>query len=208
MTGALPYMIQVSQLTITVVGGGTVAHKRCKALIHAGANVHVVAPRLVGEWDELLQEDGFHWEQRSLTGQESLLSDWVFLCTTDRALHRSLMNNRAPRQMMYACDDAQAGQFYVPAQIDKGLLSVSVSTAGASPSYTKQIKAALEEVLPENAERDLIFLQQARKKLLAQDGRRVEKLAVLKELARPERLRDPNREEWFNNAFASLEKRR
>ncbi|AIC93406.1 precorrin-2 dehydrogenase/sirohydrochlorin ferrochelatase family protein [Shouchella lehensis] len=208
MSHALPYMIQVSQLSITVVGGGMVAKKRAQSLIDAGAHIHLVTPRLKGDWDELIRSHNLTWEARKVTDEECFLADWVFLCTNNSVLHDGYKQNKAPRQMVYRCDLAQEGNFYVPASIERGLLSVSVSTAGASPSYTKHIKETLEAVLPSHAAEDLQFLQQARKRILAQKGERQAKLKVLKELASKDRLRDPNREEWLNEACALVEKER
>jgi len=208
MSHALPYMIQVSQLSITVVGGGMVAKKRTQSLVDAGAHIHLVTPRLEGDWDELLRSHKVTWEAREGTYEECFLADWVFLCTNNSALHDGFKRNKAPRQMIYRCDVAQDGSFYVPASIQKGLLSVSVSTAGASPSYTKQLKETLEAVLPTHAAEDLQFSQQARKRILAQKGERQAKLKLLKELASKDRLRNPNREEWLNEACALVEKER
>ncbi|QQK74769.1 bifunctional precorrin-2 dehydrogenase/sirohydrochlorin ferrochelatase [Salicibibacter cibarius] len=195
---ALPFMLEMRELSCVVVGGGEVACRRIKPLLEAGAReLVVVAPTLNEELLRLQQEDGFKWERRSAVASEVFLCDMVFLCTDQPDLHSAIKKNKAPRQFVYLADDAGEGNFYIPARINDGLLTVSVSTAGASPSYTKRVKEAIEHVLPRNAGDELAFLQEARGRVIQMNVSKEKKLALLKELATSEFLQDERREERF-----------
>lgn len=92
----------------------------------------------------------------------------------------------------------------MPAKIEKGLLTVSISTAGASPSYTKRIKWQIADMLPEHAAEELSFLRKARELVLASNAKNEEKRALLQELASPERLQDERREQWLDDQLRRI----
>ncbi|WP_054706127.1 bifunctional precorrin-2 dehydrogenase/sirohydrochlorin ferrochelatase [Bacillus sp. JCM 19041] len=203
---ALPFMLNVDKMSIVVVGGGSVALKRTKALVHAGGFVHVIAPTILPEFLQLSEEGFVSVEKRAVGLSECFIAELVFLCSNDAVLHEKIYEQKAPRQHVYLCDQAQIGDFYVPAKIEKGLLTVSVSTAGASPSYTKRLKNEIELILPEYAEEELYFLQQARRRTLHLSVNKTKKLALLKELASPVILQKDDREEWFEKRCEELER--
>ncbi|MBB6450111.1 precorrin-2 dehydrogenase/sirohydrochlorin ferrochelatase [Geomicrobium halophilum] len=202
---ALPFMLEMNELSAVVVGGGAVACRRVKPLVEVGtAEIVVIAPMLNDELLRLEKEGWLRWEQRMAMDTEVFLCDLVFLCTNEPQLHEGIKKNKAPRQLVYRSDDAQAGDFYVPARMNDGLLTVSVSTAGASPSYTKRVKGEVERVLPANAEEELEFLQEARQRVLRTNAPRERQLALLKELATPEFLQDERREERLEERLREL----
>ncbi|WP_059103142.1 precorrin-2 dehydrogenase/sirohydrochlorin ferrochelatase family protein [Shouchella shacheensis] len=201
---ALPFMLEMSGLRAVVVGGGSVAARRVQPLVEAGAEVFVVAPSLNEELQQLEREGRFAWQQRLAVPSESFLSELVFLCTNQPDLHVAINEGKAPRQLVYFCDDAQNGDFYIPARLNHGLLTVSISTAGASPSYTKRVKQEIEQIIPERAEEELAFLQQARAKVLQEDVAKTRKLALLKEMAAPDFLQHPHREALFEQKMVEL----
>ncbi|WP_281392555.1 precorrin-2 dehydrogenase/sirohydrochlorin ferrochelatase family protein [Salicibibacter cibi] len=198
-------MIEMREMSCIIVGGGEVACRRVKPLLETGAKeLVVVAPTLNEELLRLQREVGFRWERRSAVVSEVFLGDMVFLCTNQPGLHEAIMENKAPRQFMYLADDAGEGDFYIPARINDGLLTVSVSTAGASPSYTKRVKKEIEHVLPENAGDELDFLQKARRKVLQTDVSNEEKMALLKEISTSGFLQDEWREEKFEERLREI----
>ncbi|WP_078392488.1 precorrin-2 dehydrogenase/sirohydrochlorin ferrochelatase family protein [Shouchella patagoniensis] len=203
---ALPFMVNVEKMSIVVVGGGSVALKRTKALVLAGGFVHVIAPTILPEFFLLKCKGLISVEKRAVGFNECFTSELVFLCSNNKALHDQIYKQKAPRQHVYLSNKAQKGDFYVPAKIEKGLLTVSVSTAGASPSYTKRLKNQIDEMLPEYAAEELIFLQQARRRILHIPVNKLKKLALLKELASPTILQKENRQEWFEKRCEELER--
>ncbi|PAE88529.1 hypothetical protein CHH72_12880 [Shouchella clausii] len=201
---ALPFMLELSMLNTVIVGGGQLAYKRALSIIEAGGHVTVVAPTLHPQLHALALAEKLRWEARYVSGDECFLADLLFLCTDQPLLHQQLLRNRAPRQLVYVGDQAQAGHVYVPAKIEKGLLTVSISTAGASPSYTKRIKGQIANILPEHAAEELAFLQKARELVLASNGGNGEKRALLQELASAERLQDERREQWLDDQLRRI----
>lgn len=204
---ALPFMLELSMLKTVVVGGGELACKRALSVVEAGGDVTVIAPTLHPQLQTFALAKKLRWEARCTDGQECFLADLLFLCTNNAKLHQQLLQNRAPRQLIYVGDQAQAGHVYVPAKIEKGLLTVSISTAGASPSYTKRIKGQIANMLPEHAAEELEFLRKARELVLASSAANEEKRALLQELASPERLQDERRDQWLTAELRRIAER-
>ncbi|SDI72702.1 NAD(P)-dependent oxidoreductase [Natribacillus halophilus] len=110
---ALPFMIEMSEMSCAVVGGGDVACRRVKLLLEAeAAEVAVIAPTLNEELLGLERAGRFRWDCRSAVASEVFLSDKLFLCTNQPELHEAIKKNKAPRQLVYFADDAGEGNFW------------------------------------------------------------------------------------------------
>ncbi|MBR4027646.1 MAG: bifunctional precorrin-2 dehydrogenase/sirohydrochlorin ferrochelatase [Lachnospiraceae bacterium] len=66
------------------------------------------------------------------------------------------------RILVNTVDDMEHCQFVFPSLIQKGNLSIGISTNGASPSMTIQLKKQIEELIPDNTEEILDWLQEKR----------------------------------------------
>ena len=59
----LPVCLQVRNSPVVLVGGGTIATRKARLLLRAGANLNVVAPEITDELQQLLFEHGGNWQQ-------------------------------------------------------------------------------------------------------------------------------------------------
>ena len=63
----MPLMIDLSQKSIVIVGGGKVATKRASTLIEYCADVHIVSPIISTALKELLDNKNITWSQKNLS---------------------------------------------------------------------------------------------------------------------------------------------
>ncbi len=59
----LPVCLKLTDAPVVLVGGGTVATRKARLLLRAGANLTVVSPTISKELEALLAEHGGVWQQ-------------------------------------------------------------------------------------------------------------------------------------------------
>lgn len=138
----------LSQRAVLVVGGGEVAERKILSLLEAGADIRVVAHDLSDALAALNAEQKI----RHIPGEFSAhLLDDVFLvvaATDDVAFNRELAVLAEQRYLLInVVDDAVLSSFHVPAIIDRGLLQIAVSTAGAAPALARKVRTDIEKQL-------------------------------------------------------------
>ncbi|MCL2851461.1 MAG: bifunctional precorrin-2 dehydrogenase/sirohydrochlorin ferrochelatase [Defluviitaleaceae bacterium] len=138
-----PIHLNISDMNITVVGGGRIAYRKCKFFLESGKAVTMVAmefcPELEAAGDRLkLIRDSYRKEYIS----DSAL---VIAATNDRETNRRIAADCAESQkLVNVADDTSLSGFIVPACVKRGDLLICVATGGKSPSLSKRIKRELE----------------------------------------------------------------
>jgi len=132
--------------TCLVVGGGQVAERKVHSLLECGAHVVVVSPSITPGLAKLAEEDKLVYRQgyyrvSDLTG--------VFLvigAANREEVNRQVADDCAVRNLIVNIVDDQAkGNFFVPAVVRRGDLSIAVSTDGKSPMLARKIREDLEK---------------------------------------------------------------
>ena len=145
-----PIMLDLSGRRAVVVGGGEVALRKARALAEAGAQVRVVAPKLLPEF----AEDGRfeclaeRYQKRHLKGALVAVA-----ATDDEAVNRQVAEDaRAAGVLVNVVDRPELCDFIVPAQVRRGDLLIAIATGGAAPALAKRLRERLEkEFGPEHA---------------------------------------------------------
>ncbi len=142
--------LRLSGRRCVVIGGGAVAARKVRALVRAGAEVHVVAPRI----DPAIRDTpGVYCHEQRYTPDTLSGATLVFACADDPAVNgRAARDARAAGAWVNVADDPAACDFFVPASLERGDLRITVSTAGASPQLAATIRKRLESLFgPEHA---------------------------------------------------------
>ncbi|MCH9675895.1 MAG: siroheme synthase CysG, partial [Gammaproteobacteria bacterium] len=112
-------------------------------------NVSVVAPEVGQGVDELSTNGRIHLTRREFRASDLDGVRLVIAATADLALNHSIVEQAGQRGLLAnAVTDADAGEFIMPAIVDRSPVLISVSTGGASPALSRLIRAKLETVLP------------------------------------------------------------
>jgi uroporphyrin-III C-methyltransferase / precorrin-2 dehydrogenase / sirohydrochlorin ferrochelatase len=144
---AYPIALDISGKAVVVVGGGTVALRRARALVQAGAVVTVIAPRVRPEFDEL----GVHVVPRGYRDGD-LYGCWLAHAATDDPAVNAAVAAAAERDRIWCvrADDASASAAWTPAVARHGDVTVAV-TAGADPRRAAKLRAALALALAQGS---------------------------------------------------------
>jgi|GEM_PF-805263 len=154
----LPLMIRTDHLSLLLVGGGCVAHRKVLSLLPYDLKIKLVSPDLIQGLKDL--DQAFTWIRSSFDPDHLEGVDLVVTATGDLATNNTVYQACKDRGIWCLnTSDGQTSDFHLPGLIQAGSLQVSVSTGGKSPAMTKLIKEDIQSKLEPDWEEkiDLIY---------------------------------------------------
>jgi precorrin-2 dehydrogenase len=152
MNGLFPIFLKLQARCVLVVGGGAVASGRVRQLVKTEARVTVIAPRVNGELSRLVKAGRIELRRRKLR-RSDLGADWFLIlgATNDPAAHEMLAQHaRRRRILLNVADDPLRSNFFMPALVRRGALTIAIGTGGRSPYLAGKLRRSLEDALPAN----------------------------------------------------------
>lgn len=145
-----PVFLDLVGKPVALVGGGEVALRKLLGLLAAGARVTVISPTLTSEMQALLAEKKFEHIGRRYRKGDLTGYFLAFVATDDGALNAAVARDGIEIGVLVnASDDPANCDFIIPSVINRGDLTVAISTGGASPAAARLIREELEEFLTE-----------------------------------------------------------
>ncbi|MDZ7750836.1 MAG: siroheme synthase CysG [Gammaproteobacteria bacterium] len=145
----LPIFLKVRAQPCLVVGGGDVASRKASLLLRAGAEVHIVSPRLGRALETLYHEGEVLWQEGIYEANRLTGMHLVIAATDDPAVNGRVANDARERGIpVNVVDQTDACTFVVPSIIDRSPIVAAVSSGGASPVLARLIRARLETLIP------------------------------------------------------------
>jgi precorrin-2 dehydrogenase/sirohydrochlorin ferrochelatase len=164
-----PALLNLQGRRCVVVGGGRVAGRKAEGLLEAGARVLVIAPELHEEVQALADAGRVQVELREY--QAGDLSDCflVIAATNDGAVNEAVWRESEQRRVLInTVDDPPRCNFYVPAVVRRGALTLAVSTDGKSCALAAKLRRELEAQYGPEYEQLLELLGELRERMKAQ----------------------------------------
>jgi precorrin-2 dehydrogenase / sirohydrochlorin ferrochelatase len=179
-----PLFLAMDGRACLVVGGGEVGERKIRTLLKHGASVRLIARELTPWLDERCSEQsiflaGRQYERAHLEG-----ISLVFAATSDMDLNRTIA--RDARDIGLWCNmatDPELGSFIVPSVVERGSLSIAVSTSGLSPAIAKTLRLKLEREFGAEWEFFLDLLGMLRKHFRSRNIKEEDSRRLFSELA-------------------------
>jgi precorrin-2 dehydrogenase/sirohydrochlorin ferrochelatase len=152
MNDLFPIFLKLHDRRVLVVGGGSVAAGRIRQLVKTEARVTVIAPRVNGDLSRLAKAGRIELRRRKLR-RADLDADWFVIlgATNDSTAQEMLVQHSRRRRMLCnVADDRLRSNFFVPALVRRGSLTLAIGTGGRSPYLAGKLRRYLEDALPEN----------------------------------------------------------
>ncbi len=179
-----PLNLDIRERVVTVVGGGAVARRKCRALLEAGARLTVIAPLLDPRLGELRDRGVIAHVNRGYVPGDLAGAFLVFAATDTPAVNRAVADEARSRGILVCvADDPARGNVTLPSVVRRGDLLIAISTGGKSPALARAIRERLErEFGPEYGEA-LEILGAVREKLLTLSGNTAYNKKIFSDLA-------------------------
>jgi siroheme synthase-like protein len=163
-----PVSLLVRGRRCVVVGAGRIAARKIEALLDAGAEVHVVAPRVGDEVRAWNDADRLTVTERDFEPAD-LDGAWLATAATDDPdANRAVFDAGEARHVwVNAADDPDNCSFTLMSVVRRGDLVVTVGTAGRSPALAAWLKRRFEAELGPEYETLLELLSEAREAMRA-----------------------------------------
>ena len=154
--GYFPFFMDLNDKNGLIVGGGTVALRKIEKLLPYGPRLTAVAPEIL---PEIRQIRGLSCLERLFCPEDINGMFFVIAASDDRALNHHIAALCRTRNIpVNVVDDRDACTFLFPALIQKGDLSIGISTGGNSPLAAVYLKEQIRTLLPEDFDGLLTYL--------------------------------------------------
>ncbi len=140
-----PVFLDLKGKACLVAGGGTVAERKVRSLLDAGADLTVVSPSLTEGLRELVAARACVYRNRKFASADLEGMFLAVAATGDGAVNESIAAECKRRSVLVnAVTDPSAGTFIVPSVVAQGDLLIAISTCGSSPALAKRVRLRLE----------------------------------------------------------------
>ncbi|RFU66368.1 siroheme synthase [Peribacillus saganii] len=194
-------MLDLKGKRVLVVGGGKVAERKIQGLLEAEANVTIVSPSLTSKLVRHTEQNLCIWHSREFKPEDTMDAYIVVAASNSSEINQAVKEACKPHQLVNIADDPAGSSFHTAAAFKRGLLTISVSTSGASPSLAVRLRRELEESYSQEYEQFTYFLFDVRKKIIESSLNSNQKIKLLQEIASDSFFRAGNWEDEFNKLF-------
>ncbi len=149
--GYYPILLEMTDRSCLVVGGGPVAERKVEALLGVGARVTVVSPVVTERLASWEKRGKIRHVQREYQWGDVIGYELAFVATDDVEVNASVAwEGRERRVWVNAADDPVHCDFILPSVLRRGELVVAVATGGASPALSRVMREELEGYFTED----------------------------------------------------------
>ena len=145
MTSFYPIHVSIEGKKCLVVGGGKTAERKVSTLVRYGGKVVLVSPDATSSIRDHSNKKRIVWHRRSFKVSDLKGAFLVFSATGSEWLNSEIGREAKKRSIMVnLADNPEACDFISPSLVERGHLTVSISTDGLAPLLSKKIRKDLE----------------------------------------------------------------
>lgn len=175
-----PFFVDLCAKQGLIVGGGVVALRKIEKLMSFSPSLTVLAPEIC---PEIRRIPGLKLVQREFVPGDEEGAFFVIAATNDAECNRQISERCKNKKILVnVVDDAENCTFLFPALVQRGDLTVGISTGGSSPTAAICLKEQISEIIPERFDEILEFLHQQREAIKAKVPDEKERHVLLREL--------------------------
>jgi len=148
-----PIFVRVAGRRCLVVGGGPVAEQKVRSLLDADARVTVVSPEATSDLKQMADRGEIEYHPRTFRVGDTSGCFMAFAATGRDEVDRQIVDDATTNgALLNVVDRPQLCDFISPAVVARDDLMIAISTSGASPAMSRQLRRKLEaELGPEYA---------------------------------------------------------
>ena len=146
-----PFFMELSKQSILLIGGGEVAERKLDLLLKANASVTIVSPEFTSYIEELFVNKNINPIKDYYNIKYLYSSSFAFViaATNDESLNEQVAKDANDNKILVnVVDKPKICDFIFPSILERGPITVAVSTGGASPVLARMLRTKLETMIP------------------------------------------------------------
>ncbi len=145
MTSYYPVYLNLRGRRCAIIGGGAVAEGKIGRLLDSGAQICVVSPDATPGIRQFVDDGAVRWEQREYRAGD-LEGTFIAIAATNlREVNRRIFEEAEERGVMLnAVDDPPNCSFIAPSIVQRGPVTLAISTGGVSPALARKLRESLQ----------------------------------------------------------------
>lgn len=190
-----PIFVDLKGRKVLVVGGGSVAGRKIDTLLEYGADVNLVSIELADSLKDHIDSGNIKYLGKEFSEDHLSGMFLVIAATNDPDLNHRISEAAENKGMLVNAVDQPADcNFIVPSIVNRGDLTIAISTSGKSPAMAKKIRKELTNQYGYEYEQFLILMGNIRKEVLSSGKTQEENSRIFKRIVKSDIL-----EEFKNN---------
>ena len=180
-----PIFLKLEGRNCLVVGGGQVGTQKIAGLLDAGAKVTVVDPSPAVAVREFFGNRVVWHERKYFPGDLNGVY-LVIAATSDTKVNQQIYEEAQNRGILVnVVDVPPLCDFYYPAVVRRGALTVAVSSEGESPHLAQRVRDEINKLLPEELDDAVKRIGNRRRRILREHAPGPERVQLLRDLVYP-----------------------
>lgn len=160
-----PIFLQLKGRSVLVVGGGVVAARKIRLLLHSNAQIKIVARHLNDELLALVSDGAINHVARDFHPSQLESCWYVVAATDDASLNKSVAESADARNLFVnVVDDIAFSSAIMPAVVHRSPVAVAISSGGTAPVLARRLREQIERLLPANFGAVAQFINRHRKR--------------------------------------------
>lgn len=179
-----PVFVDLKDKRCVIVGGGRVAERKCSTLFKTGAKITVISPVLTKRLKNY-KEKGLIRHIRRGYRSGDIRSAFMVIAATDSGRTNEMVAKEVmvADKLLNVVDTPSLCNFIAPSVFRRGLLTIAISTGGASPALAREIRKELQRIYGPEYSRYLKIMKVARSKAMKNIQNKKGREKFLKDLA-------------------------
>lgn len=168
-------MLDIENRNCLVIGGGRVAYRKTLSLLECGGRVKVLSKSISDEFKNLINKGKIEYIEDNYNLKYIDNVYIVYAATDNRSMNKTIYEDCNRNDILVnVVDEPDICNFIVPAKVQRGDLTIAVSTNGKSPMLSRRIREELEKVFNSNYEAFLDIMGDMRSEVLhdIKDGKK------------------------------------
>ena len=141
-----PVFLDLHGKRCLIIGGGNLAESKIAKLLDAGAKITVDSPKINAGIKTALKQGNLEWLEREYQTGDLAGAFLGIAATNLRAVNQRIFQEAEELGILLnVVDEPSQCTFIAPSIVNRGPVTVAISTGGASPALARKLRECLSE---------------------------------------------------------------
>jgi precorrin-2 dehydrogenase / sirohydrochlorin ferrochelatase len=146
-----PLFLDISGKLCVVLGGGKVAERKVSTLLKFNARVKLISPMITKNLSKRAESGKIEFLQREYREGDLDGASLVFAATERKDVNLGIKREAEVKSIpINIVNDTTSCQFLVPSIVQKGPVTIAISTSGSLPLLSKKLRQEINSYLTED----------------------------------------------------------